>query len=103
MMCYIHLPGGAGLLIRPELRIRVPPGCFHDVLYASPPVVRACCLGRNLMIHVHPGGLNDLIYAPPPPPPGGAGVLIRPEVMFHVPFGSLHDVLYAPCGLHNML
>jgi len=46
------------------------------------------------MIHVPPGGLHDLIYAPP----GGAGLLIRPEVMFHVPPGSLHDVLYAPRG-----
>ena len=34
-------PGGAGLLIRPELRIRLFPGGFDDVLYA-PPVVRAC-------------------------------------------------------------
>ena len=51
------------------------------------------------MIHVPPGGLNDLIYAPP----SGAGLLIRPGVMFHVPLGSLHDVLYAPRGLHNML
>ena len=63
MMCYMH-PGGAGLLIRPGLSVRVPPGGFHDVLYA-PPVVRACCLGRNLMIHVPPSGLHDLIYAPP--------------------------------------
>ena len=31
-------------------------------------------------------------------PPGGAGLLIRPEVMFHVPPGSLHDVLYALRG-----
>ena len=30
------------------------------------------------MIHVPPGGLHDLIYAPP----GGAGLLIRPEVVF---------------------
>ena len=95
-------PGGAGLLIRPELRIRVPPAAF-TMCYMHPPVVRACCLGRNLMIHVPPGGLNDLIYAPPPPPPRGAGLLIRPEVMFHVPLGSLHDVLCAPHGLHNML
>ena len=39
------------------------------------------------MIHVPPGGLHDLIYAPP----GGAGLLIRPEVMFHVPPGSLRQ------------
>ena len=51
------------------------------------------------MIHVPPGGLHDLIYAPL----GGAGQLIRPEVMFLVRPGSLHDVLYEPCGLHNML
>ena len=62
------LDGGARLLIRPGLRIRVAPGGFYDV-------VRACCLGRNLMIHVLPGGLHDLIYAPP----GGAGLLFRPE------------------------
>ena len=66
--------GGARLLIRPELRIRVAPGGFYYVLYA-PPGVRACCLGRNLMIHVPLGGLHDLIYAPP----GGAGLLFRPE------------------------
>ena len=35
MMCYMH-PGGAGLLIRPGLSVRVPPGGFHDVLYAPP-------------------------------------------------------------------
>ena len=40
-----------------------------------PPVVRAFRLGRDLMIHVPPGGLNDLIYAPS----GGAGLLFRPE------------------------
>ena len=34
-------PGGARLLIRPELGIRVSPGAFDDVLYA-PPVVPAC-------------------------------------------------------------
>ena len=42
-------PGGACcgiLLIRPGLSVRVPPGGFHDVLYA---------------------------------PPGGAGLLFRPE------------------------
>ena len=38
-------------------------------------MVRACCLGRNLVIHVPPGGLHDLIYAPP----GGAGLLFRSE------------------------
>ena len=67
--------------------------------YMHPPVVGACWLGRNLMIHVTPGGLHDLIYASP----GGAGLLNRPEVMFLEPPGSLHDVLYAPRGLHNML
>ena len=51
------------------------------------------------MIHVPPGGLHDLIYAPP----GSAGLLIRAELMFLVPPGSLDDVLYAPRGLHNML
>ena len=35
MMCYMH-PGGAGLLIRPRLSVCVPPGGFHDVLYAPP-------------------------------------------------------------------
>ena len=60
----LYAPPGAGLLIWLELWIRAPPGGFHDVLYA-PPVVRACCLGRNLMTHVPPGGLHDLIYAPP--------------------------------------
>ena len=64
-----------------------------------PPVVRACCLGRNLMIHVPFGSLHDLIYAHS----GGAGLLIRPEVMFLGPPGSLHDVLHAPRGLHNVL
>ena len=34
-MMYMH-PGGARLLIRPELRIRLPPGGFDDVLYAPP-------------------------------------------------------------------
>ena len=29
-------PGGAGLLIRPGLSICVPPGGFHNVLYAPP-------------------------------------------------------------------
>ena len=75
-----------------------PPAAF-TICYMHPPVVRACCLGRNLMIHVPPNGLHDLIYAHP----GGAGLLIRPEVMFHVPPGCLHDVLYAPRGLHIML
>ena len=51
------------------------------------------------MIHVPPGGLHDLIYAPS----SGVGLLIRPEIMFLVPPGSLHDVLYAPRGLHNVL
>ena len=51
------------------------------------------------MIHVAPGGLHDLIYAPT----GGAGLLIRPEVMLLVPPDSLHDVIYAPRGLHNVL
>ena len=64
-----------------------------------PLVVQACCLGQNLMIHVPPGGLHDLIYAPS----SGVGLLIRPEIMFLVPPGSLHDVLYAPRGLHNVL
>ena len=57
-----------------NLVIHVPLGGLHDLIYA-PPVVRACCLGRDLMIHVPPGGLNDLIYAPS----GGAGLLFRPE------------------------
>ena len=87
-------------MIRPALRIRVPPGGFHDVLYA-PPVVRACCLGRNLMIHVPPGGLHDLIYAPP----GGASLLIRLEVMFHVPPPLVACMTYYMhlAVLHNML
>ena len=39
---YVYAPhGGARLLIQPELRIRVSPGAFDDVLYA-PPVVPAC-------------------------------------------------------------
>ena len=67
--------------------------------YMHPPVVRACCLGRNLMIHVPTGGLHDLMYAPP----GGAGLLIRLEVMFYAPPGCLHDVFCAPRGLHNVL
>ena len=46
-----------------------------------------------------PGGLHDLIYAPP----GGVGLLVRPEVMFLMPPGSVHDVLYAPRGLHNVI
>ena len=56
MMCYMH-PGGASLLIRPGLSIRVPPGGFHNVLYAPP------------------GGFHNVLYAPP----GGAGLLFRPE------------------------
>ena len=98
--------------------------------YMQPPVVRACCLGRNLMIHVPPGGLHDLTYmcyvhpggagllirpelsvrVPPSSfhdvlyaPPGGAGLLIRSEVMFYTPPGCLHDVSCAPRGLHNVL
>ena len=51
------------------------------------------------MIHVPPGGLHDLIYAPP----GGAGLLIRSEVMFYAPPGCLHDVWCAPRGLHNVI
>ena len=68
----------------------MPPGGFHDLLYAPPG-------GAGLLFRPEfddscaPGGLHDLIYAPPP---GGAGLLIRPEVMFHVPPGCLHDVLY---------
>ena len=52
----------------------MPPGGLHDVLYA-PPVVRACCLGQNLMIHVPPGGLHGLIYVPS----GGVGLLFKLE------------------------
>ena len=37
-----------------------PPAAFA-MCYMHPPGVRAGCLGRNLMIHVLPGGLNDLI------------------------------------------
>ena len=44
MTCYMHPPGGAGLLIRPELGIRVPPGGFHDVL--CPPLGGAGLLFR---------------------------------------------------------
>ena len=51
------------------------------------------------MIHVPPGGLHDLMYAPP----GGVGLLIRSEVMFYAPTDCLHDVLCAPRGLHNVL
>ena len=35
MMSYMQ-PSGAGVLIRPGLSVRVPPGGFHDVLYAPP-------------------------------------------------------------------
>ena len=34
------------------------------IRHMHPPVVRVCCLGRNLMIHVPPGGLNDVLYVP---------------------------------------
>ena len=51
------------------------------------------------MIHVPPAAYM-ISYMHPP---GGAGLLIRPEVMFHVPPGCFHDVLYAPRGLHIML
>ena len=46
-----------------------------------------------------PGGLHDVLYATP----GGAGLLIRPELTFHVPPGGLHDVLYAAPGGAGLL
>ena len=93
-----HPPVVRACCLGRNLMIHVPPGGLHDLIYA-PPVVRACCLGRNLMIHVPLGSLHDLIYAHS----GGAGLLIRPEVMFLGLPGSLHDVLHAPRGLHNVL
>ena len=45
------------------------------IRYMHPPVVRACCLGRILMIHVPLVGLHDPTYASS----GGAGLLFRPE------------------------
>ena len=67
-------PGGAHLLIRPELRIRVPPGGFDDVLYA-PPGGAGLLIRPESSIRVPPGGFHDVLYAPP----GGAGLLFRPE------------------------
>ena len=51
----------------------------------------------DLRIRVPSGGFDDVLYAPP----GGAGLLIRPELRVRVPPGGFHDVLYAPprwCG-----
>ena len=90
------LPGGAGLLIRPKLKIRVPFGGFHDVLYA-PQVVRACCLGPDLMIYVPPGGLHDLIYAPH----GGADLLIRPKLCSTCPLVACMTYYMHLAVLHN--
>ena len=73
-MCYMHPQVVRACCLGRNLMIHVLPGGLNDLIYA-PPVVRACCLGRNLMIHVPSGGLHDLIYAPP----GGAGLLFRPE------------------------
>ena len=57
-------PGGAGLLIRPELRIRVPPSGFHDVLYA-PPGGAGLLIRPELRIRVPHGGFHDVLYTPP--------------------------------------
>ena len=82
---------------------------------------------NSYSVRVPPGGFQDVLYAPPGgagllfrpefddscaprslhdliyAPPGGAGLLIRSEVMFYAPPGCLHDVLCAPRGLHNVL
>lgn len=67
-------PGGARLLIRPELRICVPTGSFDDVLYA-PPGGAGLLIRPELGIRVPPGGFHDVLC----PPLGGAGLLFRLE------------------------
>ena len=62
MMCYMH-PGGAGLLIRPELSVRVPPSGFHDVLYA-PPGGAGLLIRSEVMFYAPPGCLHDVLCAP---------------------------------------
>ena len=66
-------PGGARLLIRPELRICLSPVGFDDVLYA-PPGGAGLLIRPKLRIRVPPGGFHDVLYAPPV----GAGLLFRP-------------------------
>ena len=61
-------------MIRPDLRIRLPPGGFDDVLYA-PPSGAGLLIRSELRIRVPPSGLHDVLYAPP----SGAGLLFRPE------------------------
>ena len=45
------------------------------------------------------GGLHDLIYAPP----GGGGLLFRPEFDDSCASGGLSDLIYAPSGGAGML
>ena len=51
-------------MIRPELRIRLPPGGFDVVLYA-PPGGAGLLIRPELKICVPPGGFHDVLYAPP--------------------------------------
>ena len=63
------------MLIRPELRIRLPPGGLDDVLYAPPPGGVGLLIRPELRIRVPPGSFHDVLYAPP----SGAGLLFRSE------------------------
>ena len=56
-------PGGARLLITPDLRNGVPPGGFDDVLYA-PPGGAGLLIRPELRFRVLPGGFHDVLYTP---------------------------------------
>ena len=58
-----------------------------DCVYSGPSQERAFVLERQF----EPGDLHD-VYATP----GGARLLIRPELRICVPTGGFDDVLYAP-------
>ena len=64
-MLYMHRPvdsAGAGLLFRSELTIHMPPSDLH-VVYAPPGSARLL-IRLELRIRVSPSGFEDVLYAP---------------------------------------